>query len=259
MTAPTDVDGQARDEDGVTLTGGDTAARCTDMTHRFEGSAGSSWLPWRRGPTREPVTALRDVTLSVERGEMVGIAGPSGSGKSTLLHLMAGLARPTRGRIELAGHDLTTMSDSDRTAIRHQHVGLVFQRFHLLPSLSARTNVALPLVRSGVPTRDRRRRAESLLEDVGLGDRATHVPGQLSGGERQRVAIARALVTDPDVVLADEPTGELDSDAGSRVLDLLSTATADRAVLVASHDRAVHDVTDRVVRLQDGEVVSDDG
>ncbi|MFP9191197.1 ABC transporter ATP-binding protein [Natrialbaceae archaeon A-CW1-1] len=215
----------------------------------------------RRGsgvrPAPGSVTALRDVTLTIERGELVGLAGPSGSGKSTLLHAIGGLLEPTTGVVEVLGTDVTALSTAERTRYRHAHVGFVFQQFHLLPSLSARANVAVPLIQAGVRKRKRHDRADTLLEYVGLGDRLDHRPGQLSGGEQQRVAIARALVTDPDVVLADEPTGELDTETGSQVLDLLGDVAADRTVLVASHDEHALAATDRVVHLRDGAVVTD--
>ncbi|AFZ71317.1 ABC transporter ATP-binding protein [Natronobacterium gregoryi] len=207
------------------------------------------------------VTALRDVSLSVRTGEVVGLKGPSGSGKSTILHAVAGLLVPTEGTVALLGTDLTDRSDRTRTRLRRHHVGIVFQRFHLLPSLSARANVALPLVQTGVGRSNRRDRAEKLLEEVGLADRTTHLPGELSGGERQRVALARALAADPDVIVADEPTGELDTATGSDVLELLTDVGRDggRAVLVASHDEATLSVADRVVPLRDGRVVTDGG
>ncbi|ELZ08756.1 ABC transporter-related protein [Natrinema thermotolerans DSM 11552] len=200
------------------------------------------------------MTALRGVSIDVPRGTIVGLEGPSGSGKSTILHAVAGLLVPTAGRVEVAGTDLTALSDAERTRLRRRHIGIVFQRFYLLPSLSARANVALPLVQAGVPRADRRDRAESLLEAVGLGDRATHLPGELSGGERQRVAIARALSTDPDVIVADEPTGELDTATGRTVLELLTDVGRDRAVIVASHDEGALSVADRIVSLRDGRV-----
>ena len=225
------------------------AVRCVDVGHTFG-------QPRRRADDRS-VTALREITLTIESGEIVGLAGPSGSGKSTLLHVIGGLLDPTTGLVEVLGTDVTTLSTGGRTRYRHAHVGFVFQQFHLLPSLSARANVAVPLIQGGVRKRERHDRAETLLEYVGLGDRLSHRPGQLSGGEQQRVAIARALVTDPDVVLADEPTGELDTETGAQVLDLLSDVAADRTVLVASHDERALAATDRVVHLRDGAVVSD--
>ena len=230
-----------------------TAVRLEDVTHEYGSSGGRG-----RSSEDRTVTALRDVTLDVRAGETVGLEGPSGSGKSTILHAVSGLLVPTGGRIQLLDTaDLTSLSDRERTRLRRHHVGIVFQRFHLLPSLSARANVALPLVQAGINRSTRRQRAESLLEQVGLGDRIGHSPGELSGGERQRVAIARALVTDPDVLVADEPTGELDTATGADVLDLLTDIGRDRTVLVASHDDSTLAVADRVVTLRDGRVVDD--
>ena len=173
---------------------------------------------------RPSVDAVADVTLAIDPGSFVGITGPSGSGKSTLLHLLAGL----------------------------DTVGVVFQHFHLLDALSARANVALPLVERGVGTGERRRRAEELLELVGLEDRTDHKPRELSGGEQQRVAIARALATDPALVVADEPTGELDSATADRILDVLASIAGDQTVVLATHDRQVLDRVERTVRLVDG-------
>lgn len=200
----------------------------------------------------ETVTALDDVTLQVEASETVGIAGPSGSGKSTLLHLLAALDTPTSGTVKINGVDVSELSDRKRTKLRLEDIGLVFQRFYLLQSLSARGNVALPLVEQGVGRRERRARAEEVLEQVGLGDRIRHRPGSLSGGEQQRVAVARALVTDPALVVADEPTGELDTETGAQVLDVL-TAQDDRAVVIASHDDRALRRTDRQIELLDGQ------
>ncbi|TYT61150.1 ABC transporter ATP-binding protein [Natrialba swarupiae] len=239
-------------------TGGDsdanTAVRLDGVTHSY-GSAGGR-LDADRDPT---VIALRDVALTCDSGETVGLEGPSGSGKSTILHAIAGLLVPTAGSVEILGTDITRLSDHERTRLRRRHVGIVFQRFHLLPSLSARANVALPLVQAGVPRSTRRERATTLLSDVGLSGRATHLPSELSGGECQRVAIARALATDPDVIVADEPTGELDTETGSTVLELLTDVGSDRAVVVASHDDDTLAITDRVVTLRDGSVMSDGG
>ncbi|MFP8954888.1 ABC transporter ATP-binding protein [Natrialbaceae archaeon A-arb3/5] len=229
------------------------AVRLDGVTHEY--GLGSGRL--RSGSART-VTALRDVSLSVRAGEIVGLEGPSGSGKSTILHAVAGLLVPTEGRVDVLGTDFASLSDGERTRMRRQHVGIVFQRFHLLPSLSARANVALPLVQAGVSRRKRRRRATELLEQVGLDERITHLPAELSGGERQRVAIARALATDPDVVVADEPTGELDTATGTDVLELLTDVGRERAVVLASHDDATLSVADRVITLCDGTVISDD-
>ncbi|MDF9744351.1 ABC transporter ATP-binding protein [Natrinema salsiterrestre] len=226
-----------------------TAVRLDGVTHEYGASGGRL-----RSSDERTVTALRDVSIEVPMGTTVGLEGPSGSGKSTVLHAVAGLLVPTAGRVELRGTDIAALSDAERTRVRRHHIGIVFQRFHLLPSLSARANVALPLVQSGLPRSDRRERATNLLHDVGLGDRSTHRPGELSGGERQRVAIARALATDPDVIVADEPTGELDTATGTAVLELLTDIGRDRAVVVASHDEATLDVADRVITLCDGRV-----
>nr|WP_290819327.1 ABC transporter ATP-binding protein [Halovivax sp.] len=231
---------------------GAPALRLDAVTHEYTASGGR----FRSGSDRT-VTALRDVSLAVGRNEVVGLTGPSGSGKSTILHAVSGLLVPTEGTIELHGTDLTELSDGERLRLRREHVGIVFQRFHLLPALSARANVALPLVQAGVPRRRRRRRATELLERVGLGDRVAHLPGQLSGGECQRVAIARALATDPDVIVADEPTGELDTATSETVLELLTDVADDRAVLIASHDAPTLAVADRVLALRDGTVVDE--
>ncbi|WP_049980131.1 ABC transporter ATP-binding protein [Halolamina rubra] len=203
------------------------------------------------------VTALDDVSAAINRGELVGIAGPSGSGKSTLLHLLAALDTPTTGRIEIGGTNTAELSERARSRLRRDHIGIVFQRFHLLPALTAQQNVALPFIEWGVGKSERRDRAELLLHRVGLGDRLTHRPAELSGGEQQRVAVARALAGEPELLIADEPTGELDSEAGANVLDLLADVADDRAVIVASHDQAVLERVDRIIRLRDGQVVTD--
>ncbi|GAB6878822.1 ABC transporter ATP-binding protein [Halorubrum gandharaense] len=220
---------------------------CTDLTRQYVDGGG-----WFDSTERRVVTALSEVGLSVADGEVVGIAGPSGSGKSTLLHLLAGLDTPTSGRVAIRGVDISSLSGRKRTAFRRKHIGMVFQRFYLLPALTATENVALPLVQAGMARADRRERANTLLADVGLADRGSHRPGSLSGGEQQRVAIARALAADPAVVIADEPTGELDRETGESVLDLLTDVGEDRAVVVASHDDYTLDRADRVIRLLDG-------
>ncbi|KAB1198221.1 MULTISPECIES: ABC transporter ATP-binding protein [Haloferax] len=207
---------------------------------------------WRRSTSSQTVVAVDDVSTSISTGDVVGLAGPSGSGKSTLLHLLAGLDTPTKGRVVLNGTDTSGLSESARAKLRLDEVGIVFQHFHLLPSLSARANAALPLVQRGVSKSTRRNKATELLNAVGLADRATHKPSELSGGEQQRVAIARALVTDPSLLIADEPTGELDSNTGRQILNLLTDVADDRAVVIASHDDAVLERADRVLRLHDG-------
>ena len=227
---------------------------CSNVTREYERGGGGSWLPFVGGgeTSRPTVRALDGVSLTIDRGEFVGLSGPSGSGKSTLIHLLAGLDAPTAGRVTLAGEDVAELSQKQLTRLRLEQVGIVFQRFHLLPSLSARANVALPLVERGVSKGERREQASSLLERVGLGDRQSHRPDELSGGEQQRVAVARALAGDPLVVFADEPTGELDTETGERILDLLSDLATDRSVVLASHDERALARTDRVIRLVDG-------
>lgn len=228
-----------------------------DLTKRYtRGQSGGGWFSSGEGDERTAVVAVDSVTLSVSLGEIVGIAGPSGSGKSTLLHLLAGLESPTVGTLQFAETDLSTLSERQLTKHRLDNIGIVFQRFHLLPSLSARGNVALPLLERGVRKKTRRTRAETLLSQVGLGDRTDHLPSELSGGEQQRVAIARALATDPKLIIADEPTGELDSTTSREILDLLTTITEDddRAVIIASHDTATLAISDRVIELVDGKI-----
>ncbi|WP_415380200.1 ABC transporter ATP-binding protein [Halosimplex sp. TS25] len=230
--------------------GAETAAvvRGADLVREYERGASGIF----RGGSTPTVRALDGVSVTVRPGEFVGIAGPSGSGKSTLLHLLAGLDVPTAGTVELTGEDIEAYGERGRARRRLEHVGIVFQRFHLLPALSARANVALPLVEVGRSKAERRERASALLEEVGLGDRMAHKPGQLSGGEQQRVAIARALVTEPELVVADEPTGELDSETSARVLSALGEIADERAVVLASHDPQALDTCDRLVRLRDG-------
>jgi putative ABC transport system ATP-binding protein len=204
-----------------------------------------------------PVLALREVSLSIALGEFVAVIGASGSGKSTLLHLLAALDTPTEGRVSVAGTDTAAIGRRGRTRLRREQIGIVFQRMHLFPALTARSNVALPLVEAGVGRRERHEWADELLDRVGLGDRLDHRPDELSGGERQRVAVARALVLDPELVIADEPTGELDTATGEQVLELFREAASDRAVVVASHDDEVAAAADRVIELRDGRRVDD--
>ena len=228
---------------------------CTDVVRTYSRGGGSRLFSQRTQATT--VTAVDGVSLQIHQGELVGVAGPSGSGKSTLLHLLAALETPDSGEVTITGVDIASLGERDRTRVRRDHVGIVFQRFHLLPSLTALQNVALSLIEQGVGKRDRRARAESLLTDVGLGDRVSHRPAELSGGEQQRVAVARALSGDPDLVIADEPTGELDSTASEAVLDLLATVADEHAVVVASHDPAAIDRMERVLRLRDGKLQTD--
>ena len=204
----------------------------------------------------EPVHALRGVTLVVERGAFLSIAGPSGCGKSTLLHLLGGVDRPTGGIIVLLGRVTTGLGDGALARIRLLHVGFVFQRFFLLPMLTAAENVALPMIEAGVAAAERRRRTGALLERVGLGARAAHRPGQLSGGEMQRVAIARALANHPALLLADEPTGELDEATGREIGGLLRELSQEGlAVVMVTHNADLAAMADRRVRMRDGLLV----
>lgn len=229
-----------------------TVVACDDVSRVYSGDSGRFSRP------KPDVVALDGVSLAIAAGEFICITGASGSGKSTLLHLLSGLDTPTEGSVTLRGTNLASVSGRQRVRLRRDEVGIVFQRFHLLDALTARANVALPLVEQGVGTSKRRERASELLERVGLGDRLTHRPDELSGGEQQRVAIARALVTEPSLIVADEPTGELDSETGRNVLELLGEVPDDdRAVVVASHDERVASMADRRIQLRDGRVVGD--
>ncbi len=203
------------------------------------------------------INALRGVDFSVRQGEFVAVMGPSGSGKSTLLHLMGGLDTPSDGEISLAGMRLTRLSDDEITVIRRRQVGFIFQFFNLLPTLTAAENLALPLLIDGKRQADYQARIEEMLRLVGLSDRKDHKPDQLSGGQQQRVAIARALVTQPAIVLADEPTGNLDSKSGSEILQLLRR-TCDQqgqTIVMVTHDPRAAAYADCVVFLRDGQVV----
>ncbi|TDA68890.1 MAG: ABC transporter ATP-binding protein [Clostridia bacterium] len=199
------------------------------------------------------VEALRRLNLEVGRGEFVAIMGPSGSGKSTLMHILGCLDTPTSGRYFLDGEDVSQMEGNDLAAIRNRKIGFIFQSFNLLPRLTAVDNVELPLLYRGLPARERRRRAEALLEKLGLGDRLHHRPAELSGGQQQRVAIARALAGDPPLILADEPTGNLDSHSGLEVMQtLLEVHASGHTVVLITHDASVAAQAERIVRLRDG-------
>jgi putative ABC transport system ATP-binding protein len=205
------------------------------------------------------VKALCGVSLDVREGEMLSIMGPSGSGKSTLMHIIGLLDRPTEGRVTVEGQDVVGMSPNELAAVRNKRIGFVFQSFNLLARTGAQANVELPLVYAGVTGAERSRRAREALEAVELGDRLHHTPSQLSGGQQQRVAVARALVTNPSIVLADEPTGNLDSRSGVEVMALLQRLNASGiTVVVVTHDANVARHGQRIVELRDGRVVRDE-
>ena len=201
--------------------------------------------------------ALCGIDASIEEHEYVAVVGPSGSGKSTLMNLVGCLDNPTEGTYELAGEDVSGMSEAQLAEVRNRRIGFVFQQFNLLPSLSAWRNVELPLVYAGLPRHERRERAIGALERVGLADRTEHRPGELSGGQQQRVAVARAIVTEPGLILADEPTGNLDSQSGAEVMAVLRELHATgRTIVLITHDHAVAASADRQVHLLDGRIAA---
>ena len=226
------------------MTGAPHAIEATDLTRVYELDGVS-------------VPALRGVSLTVPAGDYVALVGPSGSGKSTLMHLLGGLDRPTSGRLVIGGRDVAGLDAAELARLRNETIVFVFQAFHLLPRTSAVDNVGLPLVYRGAGARQRRAKAARMLERVGLGHRLGHRPNQLSGGEQQRVAIARALVTDPTVLLADEPTGNLDTATGRSVLALLEALNAGSgvALVLVTHDREVAARARRQVVMRDGLIV----
>jgi putative ABC transport system ATP-binding protein len=207
------------------------------------------------------VRAMRGVSIRIEAGEYVAIVGPSGSGKSTLMHLLGCLDRPTSGSLQVGGREVATLAGNELAGLRNETIGFVFQSFQLLARTTAVDNVALPLVYAGIPRRQRRARAAEALESVGLGHRLGHRPAQLSGGEQQRVAIARALVTGPQLLLADEPTGNLDSTSGGEVMAILERLNAERsvAVVLVTHDHEIAARARRQVYFRDGLIERDTG
>ena len=211
------------------------------------------------GNGRLSVTALESVDLTVERGDFVAIMGPSGSGKSTLMNIIGCLDIPTKGRFSLDGVDVRTLDEAKLAEVRLRKIGFVFQSFNLIPRTSAMENVELPLTYAGVKPKERRGRALAALEAVGLADRADHLPSELSGGQQQRAAVARALVSDPALLLADEPTGNLDSGSTAEVMALFARINAaGRTVVIITHEDEVASFARRVVRLRDGRIVSDE-
>lgn len=199
------------------------------------------------------VHALRDISLTIESGEYLAIMGPSGSGKSTLMHIMGCLDRPTSGSMYLRGQDINSLSDAELAEIRNAEIGFVFQNFNLLPSMSILANVEMPLLYAGVPARERRMRATTTLGIVGLADRLQHKPSELSGGQRQRASIARAMVNRPAILLADEPTGNLDTATGEEIMGLFAELNAKgNTIIVVTHERAVAERASRIVHIRDG-------
>ena len=208
---------------------------------------------------REPVRVLKNIDLTVEKGDYLAIMGPSGSGKTTLMNIIGCLDVPTSGTYELDGKNLKDLSDDDLADIRNRHIGFVFQHFHLLPKMTALDNVALPLLYADVPIRERRERAAEALKAVGLEQRMDFYPNQLSGGQCQRVAIARAMVGKPDLLLADEPTGALDTKSGQQIMDIFRQLSADgMTIVMITHEPSIAECADKTYRILDGELFTED-
>jgi len=209
---------------------------------------------------KEPVRVLKNVNMTVEQGEYLAIMGPSGSGKTTLMNLIGCLDVPTSGNLELDGRDLKDLTDDQLADIRNKHIGFVFQSFHLLPKMDALENVALPLLYAGVPLKERRARAEEALKAVGLEERIHFLPNQLSGGQCQRVAIARAMVTKPALLLADEPTGALDTKAGNQIMEIFRQLSREgMTIIMITHEQSIADCADKIYYILDGELDTGEG
>ena len=209
---------------------------------------------------REPVRVLKNINLTVERGDYLAIMGPSGSGKTTLMNIIGCLDVPTSGSYELDGRDLKDMNDDALAEIRNKHIGFVFQSFHLMPKLDARDNVALPLLYADVPLKERRARAEEALKAVGLEDRMDFLPNQLSGGQCQRIAIARAMVGKPDLLLADEPTGALDTRSGNQIMEIFHKLSQEgMTIIMITHEPAIAACADKTYHILDGELRTGEG
>ena len=207
---------------------------------------------------KQPVRVLKNIDLTVERGEYLAIMGPSGSGKTTLMNLIGCLDVPTSGTYILDGRDLKDMTDDDLADIRNRHIGFVFQSFHLLPKMTALDNVALPLLYANVPLQERRTRAAEALKAVGLEERMNFLPNQLSGGQCQRVAIARAMVTKPDLLLADEPTGALDSKSGIQIMEIFrELSESGMTIIMITHEQSIADCANKTYRILDGELLTE--
>ena len=209
---------------------------------------------------KEPVRVLKNVNLTVEKGDYIAIMGPSGSGKTTLMNIIGCLDVPTSGSDELDGRDLKDLTDDELAQVRNKHIGFVFQSFHLMPKLDALDNVALPLLYGGVPLKERRARAEAALQAVGLGDRVNFLPNQLSGGQCQRVAIARAMVGKPDILLADEPTGALDSKSGTQIMEIFQKLSDEgMTILMITHELRIAQCAKKLYHIFDGELRTEEG
>ena len=216
------------------------------------------WKVYQRGKT--DVEALRGVSFRVREGEIVAIMGPSGCGKTTLLNIIGGLDTPTKGNIRVNEIELSSLGETKLTKFRRENIGFVFQFYNLLPSLSALENVQLPLIAQGISKKERLEKATEFLQAVGLNDRLYHKPGELSGGEQQRVAIARAIAVQPSIILADEPTGDLDSKTGEEIMELLRQINDQgQTVIVVTHDDMIAKTTDRIIQLRDGEIIKNSG